>query len=294
LPIIGEYTILYILTVSFFWLIGSFVGRLLSLKIKNFFSAKSLFTEKNYIRLVFIIPIFYLFFRILDIFLITGNYSLNYENLALYRAILTTGINTVSNFFFFSFFNNLFFFLPCITFYYLLNKNITIFQSCILIFYFIFFVYLSTSRSTLFLSFIILFFFLAFAKISIKKVILIPLTLVFCYFLLGFLFHGTNADFTNILNYIILPLIAFDRILENPEIVSNDYLLILRFLKPLLIKFKLSSSSIEQLDYVFFENNSYTNVYTIFGVYVLSFGIVGATIFIFAIFISCKLLFTIY
>jgi hypothetical protein len=29
-------------------------------------------------------------------------------------------------------------------------------------------------------------------------------------------------------------------------------------------------------------------------VYVLSFGIVGATIFIFAIFISCKLLFTIY
>ena len=128
LPIIGEYTILYILTVSFFWLIGSFVGRLLSLKIKNFFSPKSLFTEKNYIRLVFIIPIFYLFFRILDIFLITGNYSLNYENLALYRAILTTGINTVSNFFFFSFFNNLFFFLPCITFYYLLNKNITIFQ----------------------------------------------------------------------------------------------------------------------------------------------------------------------
>jgi len=283
LPIIKEHTILYIFIVLNLWIIGSFIGRFISLKLKKFFSVKSLFTEKTSIRLTFIIPLFYFFFKISDIFLITDYFSLHYTNIALYRKILISGISTISDMLFFSIFNNLFFFFPCIIFYYLRKKKITFFQSYILIFYFIFFVYLSASRSTLFLSFTIFFFFLAFAKISIKKVILIPLTLIFSFFFFGTLLVGEYSDFTMILNYIVLPIIAFDRILENPQIVSSEYLLILRFLESILIKFNLSSSIIEQLDYVFFENGSYTNVYSNFGVYFLSFGLVGSIIFIFFI-----------
>lgn len=274
-------TYIYILVASFIWAVGCIIGKKTAILFRNTkinIPSPSFKTVKKALPLIVSIIIL---FKILDVYFVTNVTSLSVENLNEYRFRLTE-LSQSQAFPFINFFNGLMFFLPALISSLAKELRKKIYKSplfAFLIFSYLIFIYLSTSRSSFFLSFLVLFFFFAFNRISLSKVLIFIAVIVIAFFLIGSIV-GKGGDLKEILIYLFGPTLAFDKILNNPNLLDYE-LLLFRPFHSLLYKIGLMSSQFHLLEYI---NVPFPiNVYTVFGVYYTDLGFIGSIIFLFII-----------
>jgi oligosaccharide repeat unit polymerase len=269
---------IYLLVIIFFWVTS---GLLALVAFKIFFNRIHFKTSEFFgcavsVKIILFLSVIYILFKIFDIYIITGQFSLMPFNIENYRYRLTE--DSIPSFFnFIHVLNSLFFSLPAIIFYLYRhsNKNDYFFVRWLLLIFFVMFLYFSTARSAAFVSIVILFFVLAYNNVKLKFLLIVPLILFLVFGIMGALVGKSGFDTFFI--YLLAPLHAFDFMINNRNAIEHE-LLSFRPFHGLLYSMGVMTEKFHLLSYV--ETPFPVNVYTVFGVYFHDFGFSGLLLFI--------------
>jgi oligosaccharide repeat unit polymerase len=231
----------------------------------------------SFVVIVMVVSFAYLAIRLMQISMITGSVSIAPSNIELFRLRITEeGVALPYSFIFI--WNPIMFVIPVIVYY--LHRQwrplrLAQFAACFcLVMLYLGFIYLSTSRSTAFVSLLVLFFVLMYGRVALCALISIPLIICVSFFGLGALVG--KGEFSSFGIYLLAPLHAFDVILnQNP---LQTQLLSFRPLQPILYQLGYLQNTFHLLDYI--ETPYPVNVYTVFGVYVHDYGVLGTSIIV--------------
>jgi len=268
---------LYMLAVFCVFSISAYLGGVSS---NSFYANKTVetlkftFKHKNHLQI-------YLFFMSLGIavmcwqhYKVVGIFFWTPAEINHFRYLVTEGGVSVSGGVL-SFFN--FFFYTMIPLLATVNKRDRSKYKKIFILLLLVYIYLSSARASMFVIALIGFFYYTILnkQAGLGKLVLLFLLLIFAFVLLGTL--TGKGHFDSIWRYAFGPIHALDRIIVNGAPAGSPDLYLFRPLHSLFFKLDLlSPSSSRLLPYV---STPYTiNVYTVFGPYIMDFGIYGSLV----------------
>lgn len=217
-------------------------------------------------------------------FLQVGPYFYLPDGVMQYRVILTE-LGGQALFPWLSLFNFFFFFFPAFAVsWFFSNEKTSFFAVATGMAAFFLFVYLSTARSAVFFPVLIAFFTALHYKFRVRYFVYLLFTLFLFFGVIGALVG--KAGFDKIFFYILSPIHAFDLIYTG----ASDYqpgFLSFRIFHPVLQNLGIIQTSLVTLENIYTPKP--TNVFTVFGVYYLDYGLWGAMLFIFffSVFSTC-------
>lgn len=267
-------TVIYIFAASFFWVAGYLFASAIPLALLRSISKYRFGIPDSYRQsvLLFIFSMMVLvFFTSIERYIFFGSDFFTPESIMNYRIRLTVEggeamfkLVSILNFFYFLF--------PALTVCWFFSGE-KVSKWILILGYLVFFyyLYLSTSRSAFFYPVIAAFFAIMLFRFRVQYVAILVVLLVLSFGVLGALVG--KAGFEKIIFYALSPIHAFDRIL-NGEINYDPGFLSFRFLHPLLVKIGLIERPLVELANILTPKP--TNVFTIFGVFYLDFGLYGS------------------
>lgn len=264
---------------AFLWIFGYFLSTCISKQIymiKNPFDNR-LARNHSFVLNVFVFfMMIYLLIKAFDHYLIVGVDFLYPVGIMKYRIFLTMD-GGQSNFPFLSLLNYFFFFFPAmiVTLYFSEQKInfFSVFFSCC---FFVAYLYLSTARSSVFFSLLIAFFVFIHYRFKIRYFLYLACILFLVFGVLGSLVGKPGFD--KLFFYFLSPIHAFD-LIYSKTVEFDPGFLSFRFLQPLLVKLEIIDVSLQYIPNILTPKP--TNVFTVFGVYYLDYGIFGLCIFLF-------------
>lgn len=237
---------------------------------------------RSSIFIVFVVCVFYLFFRVLEIISTTGVLSVSPSNIGYFR-LLVTELGIPLRYNFINVLNPVFFALPAFCFYvYSSRVQYRWFALFLFVLLFLLFVYLSSARSAAFVAILVLFFVMLYNKVKLIYMLFFPAALFLLFGVVGYI--AGKPGFHQFFIYLLAPMHAFD-VLINDNPLSYE-LLSFRPIHGFLYDVGLISQRFHLIDYV---NTPYpVNVYTVFGVYYNDYGLAGTVLaLVYFSFLTC-------
>lgn len=250
-------------------------------KIAGFFRKPDILFNPRFLTSLYLGCMFIsIFFQCLSHWLMVGEDWWLPAGLEQYRILVTTNGQTPV-FQFTAVFN--YFFFSGIPIFFLFKDKMSWLVKAVFIIFMLFFFYLSTSRSTFFVAGLMAFFFWLHIKgryVPIYKSILygglILIALYLMFFVVGYMLGKLHGPATYFYGYFFSPSHALDQII-NGQVAGSVKWYTFSFLPRALETLGIASVKLSLPDY---QVPFSVNVYTIFGPYVLDYGLLGSLVWV--------------